>query len=202
MSTTRQRLIDTAFELFGRSGFHAVGLDRILDEVGVSKQTFYNHFESKDDLILAVLKHRHEVQVEMVDNLLTQMAGHDPRARLEAIFDVLEAWMNDPDWRGCIFMSAASEFPVRTEPAHQMAAEHTRVLLENLQYMATLAGAKDPRALAEQLNILIDGAITYRHVTGDHRAIEIAKKLAQPLFAEHFPEKREPAPRMKIVSAV
>lgn len=202
MSTTREKLIDTAFELFGRNGFHAVGLDRILAEVGVSKQTFYNHFESKDELILEVLRYRHKAQSEMIDALLTKLAGHDPRARLEAIFDVLDAWMNDPDWRGCIFNSAATEFPVRTDPAHQLAAEHTRALIENLQYLATLAGAKDPRALAEQLNMLIDGAVGYRHVTGDERAITIARTLAQPLFAEQFAGKTEPAPRMKIATAV
>lgn len=75
MSSTRQRLIDTAFELFGRSDFHAVGLDRILEEVGVSKQTFYNHFESKDDLILAVLDHRHQTQDKYWSDLLQQIAG-------------------------------------------------------------------------------------------------------------------------------
>jgi AcrR family transcriptional regulator len=56
MRDTRRKLIDTAFELFGRNGFHAIGLDAILDAVGVSKQTFYNHFECKEDLILAVLR--------------------------------------------------------------------------------------------------------------------------------------------------
>src|SRR5690554_2771740 len=99
-SSTRERLVDAAFEIFGRNGFHAVGLDRILEEVGVSKQTFYNHFESKDELILAVLDHRHEVQAQWWDQLLNKYGGSDPRAKLYAMFDALDAWFNEPDWRG------------------------------------------------------------------------------------------------------
>ncbi len=186
MSSTRERLIDTAFELFGRNGFHAVGLDRILEEVGVSKQTFYNHFESKDDLILAVLDHRHAVQTQWWNNLLDQIAGPDPRARLYALFDALDTWFNEPDWRGCIFMTAAAEFPTRHEPAHQKAAEHTRKFQEYLQYLATLAGADAPAALAERLVILIDGIVSYRHVTADPRACEIGRDIGHRLLDEYL----------------
>lgn len=187
MSSTRQRLIDTAFELFGRSGFHAVGLDRILEEVGVSKQTFYNHFESKDDLILAVLDHRHQTQDKYWSDLLQQIAGDDPRAKLYAVFDALETWFSQPDWRGCIFMTAAAEFPTPQEPAHQKAAEHQRLFREKLQYLATLAGAHDPAALGHQLTVLIEGIIAYRHVSADPRAVEIGREIGNMLLEQHLP---------------
>lgn len=197
MSSTRQKLIDTAFELFGRNGFHAIGLDRIIDEVGVSKQTFYNHFESKDELILEVLKHRHRVDNEMMDGLTTELAGRDPRARLEAIFDVLDAWMNKPEWRGCIFMHAAAEFPSSTDPAHQMAATHTHQIVENLQYLATLAGASDPKALASELAVLVEGVVSYRHVTGDPSAIRFAKQTSRLLFDKYLPPVEKKPARVK-----
>ena len=80
MTATKDKLVNTAFELFGRGGFHGVGLDRIIDVAGVSKQTFYNHFESKDDLVLAVLEHRHEVQGDMLQRWMTEIGGESPRA--------------------------------------------------------------------------------------------------------------------------
>jgi AcrR family transcriptional regulator len=57
-TSRRQDLVDTAMQLFYRNGFHAVGLDRILADTGVTKTTFYNHFESKDDLVVAVIQQR------------------------------------------------------------------------------------------------------------------------------------------------
>ncbi|MDQ3439360.1 MAG: TetR/AcrR family transcriptional regulator [Planctomycetota bacterium] len=74
-------LIDAAYELFGREGFHTVGLDRILADAGFSKQTFYNHFQSKDDLILAVLGMRHHAEARTVAELFAKLGGDDPRDR-------------------------------------------------------------------------------------------------------------------------
>jgi AcrR family transcriptional regulator len=187
MNATRQRLIDAAFELFGRNGFHAVGIDRIYETVGVSKQTFYNHFEGKDELILAVLDHRHRMQSEMIEQLLRDIGGDDPRAQLYGLFEALGAWFSDPDWKGCIFSTAAAEFPLKSEPAHQAAEAHLRATQERLQYLATLAGAIRPKALAEQLMMLVEGIVAYRHVTADPRSVEIASQIGQMLLDRHLP---------------
>jgi AcrR family transcriptional regulator len=187
MSTTRARLVQMAFEMFGRNGFHGVGLDRIIKEAGVSKQTFYNHFESKDDLVLAVLTHRHEAESKVLGDLMLSLGGDTPRGRLYAILDALDAWMNEPDWRGCIFMTAAAEFPMHTDPAHQSAAAHSKASQEAIQYLATLARARDPELLARQFAILIAGTIACRHTTGDERCAETAKCVAHKLLDEQLP---------------
>lgn len=187
MSGTKEKLIGTAFQLFGRNGFHNVGLDRIIEETGVSKQTFYNHFESKDQLILEVLDHRHRTEMATLDAQLTRLAGSDPRAKLYAIFDALEEWMSDPEWRGCMFMNATAEFPTKHDPAHQAAARHTLKIQETIQYLATLAGAQNPRLLAEQVTILIDGMIAYVHATGTLQSIATARDLARCLLDDALP---------------
>jgi AcrR family transcriptional regulator len=194
-TSTRDRIIGTAFELFGRNGFHAIGLDRILEEVGVSKQTFYNHFESKDELILAVLEYRHRVEQQTDEKLMLELAGHDPKKRLYALFDMLDRWFKMPDWHGCIFLNAAAEFPTKTEPAHQAAADHLRVVQEQLQYLATLAGAREPAMLAEQLVVLMEGVIAYQHVTGSERAAAIGKVMAHRLLDEQFAPAHDGHPR-------
>ena len=186
-STTRQRLIDNAYALFTRQGFHAVGLDRILHETGVSKQTFYNHFQSKDDLVLAVLDKRSEIDLATFRDMLCEFAGDDPRAQLDAIWDVLDAWFNRDDFRGCIFITAAAEFPFRHDPAHEKAAAHAARMQRLLADIAERAGADDPVALAERLFILIDGAFVVRHVTGNDRAADIARENARLVLDCHLP---------------
>ncbi|HWP40216.1 MAG TPA: TetR/AcrR family transcriptional regulator [Tepidisphaeraceae bacterium] len=186
-TSTRQRLIDTAYELFARNGFHAIGLDRILDEVGVSKQTFYNHFECKDDLVLAVLEKRSQWELQSLRQMLHSLGGDDPNRQLHALFDVLEAWFSEPDFRGCIFITAAAEFPMQHDPAHQSAARHSRAIQQMLRGLSERAGVTDPQALAAELMILIEGAFVVRHVTGNDRAAQIGRSIAESLFARYLP---------------
>jgi AcrR family transcriptional regulator len=186
--STRQKLIETSFELFGRGGFHHVGLDQIIDTCGISKQTFYNHFESKDDLVVAVLEFRHQVEEAMFARLMLEHGGEQPREKLYGLFDALHAWFSAPEWQGCIFMTAAAEFPNEHDPAHKAAKAHTQSLVESLQYLATLAGAKNPSELARKLVMLVDGVVSYRHVMNDPTCIDTAKAIAIPLLDEDLPK--------------
>lgn len=190
-SGTRDRLMHSAYELFSREGFHGVGLDRILDEVGVSKQTFYNHFESKEDLMLAVLHHRSRYEIDMMHQALRQHGGLDPASRLYALWDVLDEWFNHDEFRGCIFLTAAVEFPSVTEPAHQAASAHCHGLQNMLLELATLAGAKDPQTLAENLMVLMDGALVVRHVMGNPNAAHISRRNAEMLLKQYLPQQQK-----------
>jgi AcrR family transcriptional regulator len=180
----------TAYELFSRDGFHGVGMDRILNVVGVSKQTFYNHFESKEDLMLAVLHHRSRYEIDVFQQSLRQHGGLDPAARLYALWDVLDEWFNHDEFRGCIFLTAAVEFPSANEPAHQAASAHSRAIQDMLLELATLAGAEDPQLLAENLMVLVDGSLVVRHVMGNPNAAHIARRNAEMLLKQHLPEKK------------
>lgn len=184
---TRQRLIDAGFELFSRHGFQAVGLDSVLREVGVSKQTFYNHFDSRDDLVLDVLRYRDQWEMGVWRDRLRRLGGECPRRRLYALFDVLEAYFSDPEFRGCIFLTAAAEFVSPADPAHQAAVAHVQALQQLIRDLAAAAGADDPQFLAEQLTLLIEGAIVLRHVTGNERAADIGRRNANLLLDRHLP---------------
>ena len=84
----RDHLVDTALEMFCRDGFHATGIDKILAHAGVAKMTLYNHFRSKDELILAALRRRDEKFRNWFMRAVERL-GKTPRNRLLAIFDAL-----------------------------------------------------------------------------------------------------------------
>jgi len=187
MSRTREKLLEVALELFARNGFHAIGLDAIINAAGVSKQTFYNHFESKDDLLLATLELRRERETKLFARLFDDLAGKDPREQLYAHIDVIQAWFRQPEWRGCICIRAAAEFPSPTEPAHQFAAAWFEATRQQQQYLATLAGARDPMKLSLQIMTIVEGVINVRHIAGSESGVAAARELLHELLDRELP---------------
>src|SRR3954470_22982183 len=96
-SPKRDLLMDTARRLFYRDGYRAVGIDTILAEAGVAKMTLYNHFASKEELIIAVLEQRDR---EFRESILATVnaTGSNPEKRLLAVFDWLEGWFGSEDF--------------------------------------------------------------------------------------------------------
>jgi AcrR family transcriptional regulator len=182
MSDRRQHLVETALDLFGREGFRATGIDRILAESGVAKMTLYKHFRSKEDLILAALKLRSERFRRWLEDAVARRAA-TPRARLVALFDVLGEWIAGPDFRGCTFINACAEFGAPDDPLHRAAAEHKRLGLRWIEDTAAAAGAPDPRRLAERLFLLHEGAIVAAQSLGWRAAAETAKAAAEVIIA-------------------
>ena len=182
---TRERLVSTSSDLFYQHGFQAVGLDQILDTVGITKTAFYKHFESKDELIVAALEHRDRKDMGEWFVFFEARQDEDAKSRLLAVFDLLDDWFGKPDFRGCLFMSAATEFPSRNDPIHRAAALHMDKVNKELQRMAAAAGASDPDSLARQILLLMTGAITTRHAAGDPNAAATAKETAA-LLVERY----------------
>lgn len=184
----RERLIHVAIELFYRHGFQAVGIDRILAEAGVSKTTFYKHFESRDDLLVAAIRRRDEWEMQAWASAIARLGGDDPRARLLAFFDVLDVWFNSPDFRGCQFINAAAEFPNPHDPVHAVAAEHKRKNRDFFRDLAAAAGAADPEAFADQYTALVEGTLVLRQVHGRNDAARVIKPAVEKLVAEAMPQ--------------
>src|SRR6266545_4237929 len=103
--TGRERLVAAAVELFYRNGFGAVGVDQVIASAGVTKTTFYKHFESKDDLMVAAVHRRDEWESQAWNRAIRKLASDDdPAAQLLAVMDVMDLWFNDPEFHGCMFM--------------------------------------------------------------------------------------------------
>ncbi len=180
-STKREQLVDTALELFYRRGFNATGIDKVLAEAGVAKMTLYNHFKSKDELILATLRRRDE---RLRNGLMRYVEEHaeSPRDRLLAVFDAHGAWFKQEDYRGCMFINAAAEFSGIADPIHGIAAEHKRLMVRYLAKLAEDVGAKDPQRLAFELLLLLDGAIVCAQISRQTDAADRARAAAEVLI--------------------
>lgn len=187
-SVGRDRLVVTAVEVCYRNGFNAVGIDQILTQAGVTKSTFYKHFESKDDLLLAAIRLRDDWETRAWTRAVENLVGDDPRAQLLAMFDVLDRWFNDPDFGGCIFINAASEYPNPHDPIHQAAAEHKLKFLDWLVERAGKAGATDAEAFADAYSMIFEGALVMRQVHGRDDVAVAAKQNVELLIKSYFPE--------------
>lgn len=185
--TTREKLIQAGHELFYREGFLAVGLDRLLNEVGCSKQTFYNHFESKDDLIVAVIDEHHRWWSSELRERLQRIAGSDPRGQILAMFDVMDEILHDPGYRGCIYINAAVEFPQPHHPAHQSAKQAKADGVALLADLAERAGASDPLALAQEIDMIMEGALITHQVAPECDVCEVARRTAESVLEKYLP---------------
>jgi AcrR family transcriptional regulator len=181
-SSRREHLIETALKLFSRYGFHAVGIDTILKESGVAKRTLYNHFKSKDELILAVLRHYDE---KFRNFFMRAVEGNadNPKDRLLAVFDVAEQWFQQNDFFGCIFVGASGEYPEQGTAIRNTCREFKGLILGYIRSLAKEAELKNPDELAEQLLLLLEGAITMAQINNTSLSAKQAKSAAKVLIA-------------------
>ena len=156
--TKRDELVRKALETFYRNGFHATGMDMLAAETGVSKTSIYKHFRTKEDLILAVLRLRDEHFRNWLFRRMAEL-GESPVEQLLAMYEALEEWFSERDFRGCMFIKASAEYQEPDHAIHAQSAEHKRLLLDHFTELTRQAGAADPKDLARQLLLLKEGAI-------------------------------------------
>lgn len=183
----RDRLLLTAIDLCYTRGFNATGLDQIIAATGVTKTTFYKHFESKDDLLIQAIRMRDQCERKAWARAVRRVAGPDPRAQLLAMFDVLDDWFNSPEFNGCLFINAAAEFPNPADPVHQAAAEHKRATRDWFRDLAKKAGAVEPDVFADQYCAVFEGVLIMRQTHGRDDAARLMRPMIEKLVAEHLP---------------
>jgi AcrR family transcriptional regulator len=187
-SPTRQRLTEAAVRRFYRDGFRQVGLDQVLADVGISKTAFYKHFTSKEDLVLAALEMKNVWLQDTFREMVCERGDSTAVAKLRALFDVVHRIIEDDEFQGCIFVNVVMEYPLAHDPAHIAAAQHKQTIEDIVHDLAARAGATDPREMARELCLIIEGAYVTRQVTGNKLSIEVARRIADLVIAAHLPE--------------
>ncbi|WP_372370197.1 TetR/AcrR family transcriptional regulator [Candidatus Uabimicrobium sp. HlEnr_7] len=178
MSQKKAQLIETARLLFAKHGFHAVGIDTIIKESGVAKKTLYNHFKSKEDLILAVLVYYDLAFRNFFVEQVEKQSG-TPKEKLLSIFDVAEAWFNMDDFYGCFFVGASSEFPDMDTPIRDVCKNFKRLMGKYIEQLAVEAKIVNAEGVAAHLVLLLEGAITMAQINGNSFSAKQAKEAAK-----------------------
>ncbi|TXS49428.1 TetR/AcrR family transcriptional regulator [Streptomyces sp. OR43] len=152
---TRTTILEAATRMLYKRGLDGIGVAELCASIGVSKETLYRHFGTKEGLVESVLHARSERVMNWLAEAVTA-AGDDPADQLSAVFDALQQWYNEPDFRGCAILNAAAQHHVET--VRTLAEGHLGGYLDIFTGIADRAGAADPRLLGRQLLMLVEGA--------------------------------------------
>lgn len=164
--TVRDRILNTARELFYREGARAVGVDTVVAQSGVAKTSLYRWFSSKDVLIAAVLEAEAADRWRGWDRNM-ERGGTDPRDQLRSQFAGIARYVSSPQFRGCPFMNVTVEFADPGHPARKVAAEVEAELRRRVDALVRrIDGVRDPDELTDQLILLIDGAFALGQCMG------------------------------------
>lgn len=181
----REHLLEVALDLFSREGFHATGIDRILAEAQVAKMTLYKHFKSKDELIVAALRLKdqqfNDSLVKAIEGLMADKYRGQPLGVVNALFDAVGEWVSGEDFYGCTFINACAEYSDLSNPIHRLVADHKLAMVNIIRALITPLQVDKPDYLAQQLAMLIDGAIVTAQTTDNRDAIDMARDAALTL---------------------
>jgi len=181
MNKKRQLLIDTALTLFYSKGINCSGINEVLSLSGVAKNTLYNHFESKEALILAALEQRHQLFIAWLESKIKDATSN--QALITQLFTALDDWFHsiDPilgEFRGCFFINSSSEFSDQNSKISLYCQTHKQQIRELIERALPTKNT----LLLEAICIMKEGAITTAYVTKNRsvttECIEVLKKLA------------------------
>jgi AcrR family transcriptional regulator len=173
--SARERLIETAIELFYQEGIRAIGIDTLVARSGLSKSSLYRTFASKEEVIAAFAGEQNRRFWEWWDETTTRHAG-SPRRQIEALFAGIAEQIANPQFRGCPFINLATEFPDRRHPGTAIACTNKMEVRRRLHLLARALNARDPRRLSDQLALLIDGAYGHAVTLG---AVGLRRELVE-----------------------
>ena len=179
--SARERILETAEDLFYREGIHAVGIDTIIEKSGVAKMSLYRSFASKDDLIAAYLEARGRRYWQWWDGVMA-LNPSQPRRQLPDLFEAIAVRTRRPEFRGCAFLKAVAEFPEDGCRARVVALANKKEMRRRLLKLCRAVGAHQPDVLSNQLLMLIEGAYSTAGILGKRDAVKATAKAADALI--------------------
>jgi AcrR family transcriptional regulator len=189
----RDRIFDTACELFYQHGIRSVGVDAIATEAGTNKMSFYRSFPSKDELVAEYLRER---QREFWEHWEATVAAHpdNPRRQIESLFEAHLATVKDKSCRGCALGNAAVEIADDDDVLSELVRHFKKDVRRRLRKLSHELGARDPDALGDGLMLLMDGSYFTRLVfPGNSGPIAALMPAVRALIASQLPAVSAPS---------
>jgi AcrR family transcriptional regulator len=190
----RDRIRDSAADLFYQHGIRGVCVDAIVENAGTNKMSFYRSFPSKDDLVAEYLTDQERGYWQWWDDAVAPHAG-DPRRQVEvlmqAVVDLIKTKAKVDcgcrSSRGCALGNAAVEIPEDNERLNAIVHNYKAEIRRRLRKYARDMGAREPDSLGDALMLLLEGGyytrLTFPNNSGPVTAIA---KAAQALIEAHL----------------
>lgn len=176
ISEPRERLLDTAVDLFYRQGIHAVGVDLVLSEAQVTRATMYRHFKGKEGLVVAYLE-REDTAIRALFAAAADQGG-SPRELLDAVVEGVVADATTVHRRGCPFINASAEYPDPDSPVREVVQRHRTWFRQTLAELLAAADVSDPEAGAATLVMLRDAMFVGGYLDGEPAGGPTSDELA------------------------
>ena len=156
--SARERILLAASRLFHETGIRATGVDSLIKAAGVAKATFYRHFPTKDDLVVAWLR---DPRTRWLDHLRRRAESSDqePLETLLRFFDAVAEWLEEDGFRGCPYLNTAAEIADPTHPAMRVIQEYLAEVEDYIRALVAAVGYREAELLAAQLQALLAGGI-------------------------------------------
>ena len=183
----RERLLETASKLFYEQGYKATGINQLIREADIAKASFYDHFSDKEGLYLAYLEKQLSEWSSALEKELQK--ARSEKGEIAAIFSFLELWMKSEGYRGCAFINSASEFPNEGSPVRvsvTRAKDAVRGLIKSIlkKHRGDSISKKVLEQLADEIYLLVDGAIVTSQIYQETWPIKRASSIAERVLAE------------------
>ena len=183
-NSARDRIIETALDLFYRQGYLATGINQIIAESKVAKATFYTHFPSKEALCIAYLQARHGIWMGWLEDHVEKSTT--PKEKLMAVFSFLKQWMQDSNFRGCAFLNIAAEIPLTESKIRIEVIRHKDSLQKYIYGIIAdiIPSDLNVASTTKAVYVLLEGAIVSSQNYNEIWPIESAQEVVLKLLAE------------------
>ncbi len=187
LPSARKRIFDTASELFYRNGIRAVGVESIAARADTTKMSLYRNYPSKDELVAEWLR-EHDAKFWRAWDSMSRKHPNQARKQIQAAFELLTRHVADPGARGCPIANAAVEITEKDHPARKVIETHKAKLRARLVELCSATGAREPKLLADELFLLMEGA-QVSTVLGVRMPARSAARAAEALIDSHLATK-------------
>jgi AcrR family transcriptional regulator len=181
---TRLRILAAAYKLFYRRGFSRVSVEEIAERAGITKRSLYYHFESKDELLAAVLDRQQELSFAQIRQYEERYRG-SPEEIVSALFSAFARWSAQAGWTGAGFTRIVMELAdMPGHPARKAAHRHKMAVERWIAEILGQAGVASASERAKEIVLLVEGANALILTHGDRGYADTAARAARKLLEE------------------